>query len=91
MATDAVYRALEEVAKRAPVRDIEHAEEVAVAAVSAALQVDELARNLFVVDSDQPLAFALRIWDEARDDSPVKRLYRTHAMKLRTMTLEGHS
>jgi len=53
------------------------------------LHVEELARTLFVIDSDQPKAFAMRIWDEARADSPVKRMFRLHAMKFRQMTLEG--
>jgi hypothetical protein len=91
MATDAIHRALEEVAIRAQggVHSVQEAEEVAVATVSAALQVDELARDLFVIDSDQPRDFAIRIWNEARDDSPVKRLFLTHAMKLRVLILGG--
>ena len=60
---------------------------IALDTIKAFWDNEEVARALFVSDSEQPLAFALRIWDEARDDSPVKRFFRTQAMKIRTLLL----
>lgn len=83
--TPAVRRAADELERRE--HEVEFYDVIAHAAIKAFWDDEEVARALFVSDSEQPLAFALRIWDEARDDSPVKRLFRTHAMKIRTLLL----
>lgn len=60
-------------------------------ALSAALDVEEMARELFVNDSGQAREFALQVWSGSRDDSPVKRLFRDHATALRTHLLGSAS
>lgn len=53
------------------------------------LDVEEMARELFVADSGQDRAFALGIWRTAPDDQAVKKHWRRIATALRTALLGG--
>lgn len=79
MRTDAVARAADVMIKYFGWRR-NHTEgratELTVKMLRAALKRDNLARQLFILDTDQPnTEFAGRMWDKTGDDSPVKRQY----------------
>lgn len=79
MRTDAVARAADVMIKYFGWRR-NHTEgratELTVSMLRAALKRDNLARALFILDTDQPNShFAGQIWDSAPDESPVKERY----------------
>lgn len=56
-------------------------------AFSAALDVEEMAREMFVADSQQDRDFVLGIWRTAPDDQAVKKHWRRIATDLRAALL----
>lgn len=59
--------------------------------LKAALEIEDMARELFVADSGQDRAFALGIWRAAPDDQAVKKHWRRIATTARTALLGGAS
>lgn len=59
--------------------------------LAAALDLEEIARELFVADSWQDPAFMRRLWDTAPEDQVVKKHWRRIATALRAALLGGAS
>lgn len=66
---------------------VEHAREVG----ARLLDVEEMAREMFVADSGQNRTWALGIWFHADNDTPVKNYWRRVATALRASILGGAS
>lgn len=90
--TPAVRRAaeaLEDAALRLTGRDLGtiYRDRIAREGLAAGLDVETIARELFVADSWQDRDFVLHIWFQAPDDSAVKKHWRRIATALRAAIL----